>query len=127
MSSQWGSQKLPQGLVSHELTIYISDSDLLLTQGNGYIIVCKPDHFEYHNSLKLSFTNTRALQSNFDEWESFLEANSLDIFALCETNLDDSIYSGNFSVRCYVPLIWKDSVTHGHGLAVYVKLMWNLL
>ena len=67
--------------------------------------VCKPDHFEYHNSLKLSFTNTRALQSNFDEWESFLEANPLDIFALCETNLDDSIYSGNFSARCYVPLI----------------------
>ena len=40
---------------------------------------------------------------------------------LCETNLDDSIDSGNFSVRGYLPLIWKDSITHMHGLTVYVK------
>ena len=35
--------------------------------------------------------------------------------------MDDSIDSGNFSVRCYLPLIRKDSSTHMHGLAVYVK------
>ena len=35
--------------------------------------------------------------------------------------LDDSIDSGNFSVRGYLPLIRKDSITHMHGLAVYVK------
>ena len=29
--------------------------------------------------------------------------------------------SGNLSVRGYLPLIWKDSSTHMHGLAVYVK------
>ena len=34
---------------------------------------------------------------------------------------DDSIDSGNFSVRGYLPLIRKDSSTHMHGLAVYVK------
>ena len=55
------------------------------------------------------------------EHESFLESNSPDILALCETNLDDSIDSGNFSVRGYLPLIRKDSSTHMHGLAVYVK------
>ena len=82
---------------------------------------CKPDKFEPHNSLKLSFTNIRGLRSNFVECESFLESNSPDILALCETNLDDSIDSGNFSVRGYLPLIWKDSTTHIHGLAVYVK------
>ena len=53
--------------------------------------------------------------------EFFLESNSLDILALCETNLDESIDSGNFSVRGYLPLIRKDSTTHIHGLAVYVK------
>ena len=58
---------------------------------------------------------------NFVECESFLESNSPDILALCETNLDDSMDSGNFSVRGYLPLIWKDSVTHMHGLALYVK------
>ena len=42
-------------------------------------------------------------------------------FLLCETNLDDSIDSGNFSVRGYLPLIQKDFSTHMHGLVVYVK------
>ena len=83
--------------------------------------VCKPDNFESRNSLKLSFTNIRGLRSNFIDCESFLESNSPDILALCETNLDDSIDSGNFSVRGYLPLIRKDSSTHMHGLAVYVK------
>ena len=69
----------------------------------------------------LSFTNIRGLRSNFVDCESFLESNSPDILALCETNLDDSIDSGNFSVRGYLPLIRKDSSTHMHGLAVYVK------
>ena len=82
---------------------------------------CKPDNFESHNSLKLSFTNIRGLCSNFVDCESFLESNSPDILALCETNLDDSTDSSNFSVRGYLPLIRKDSGTHIHGLAVYVK------
>ena len=82
---------------------------------------CKPDNFESHNSLKLSFTNIRGLRSNFVDCESFLESNSPDILALCETNLDDSIDSGSFSVRGYLPLIRKDSSTHIHCLAVHVK------
>ena len=82
---------------------------------------CKPDNFESHNSLKLRFTNIRGLRSNFVDCESFLESNSPDILALCETNLDDSNDSGNFSVIGYLPLIRKDSSTHMHGLAVYVK------
>ena len=82
---------------------------------------CKPDNFESHNSLKLSFTNIRGLRSNFVDCESFLESNSPDILALCETNLDDSIDSGNFSVRGYLLLIRKDSNTHMHGHTVYVK------
>ena len=82
---------------------------------------CKPDNFELHNSLKLSFTNIQGLRSNFVDCESFLESNSPDILAVCETNLDDSVDSGNFSVRGYLPLFRKDSSTHIHGLAVYVK------
>ena len=45
----------------------------------------------------------------------FLESNSPDILALCETNLDDSIDPGNFSVKVYL------STTRVHGLEVYVK------
>ena len=77
---------------------------------------CKTNHFEWHSPLKLRFTNIRALRSNFIECESFLESNSPNIMALCETNLDVSIDSVNFSVTAYLPLI-----THLHGLAVYVK------
>ena len=58
---------------------------------------CKPDNFESHNSLKLSCTNLG--------YESFLESNSSDILALCETTLDDSIDPGNFFVRNYLSLI----------------------
>ena len=56
----------------------------------------KPDNFESHNSRKLSFTNICGLCSNFVECKSFLESNSPDILALCETNLDHSIDSSNF-------------------------------
>ena len=54
-----------------------------------------------HNSLKLSFTNICGLCSNFVDCQSFLESNSPDILTLWETNIDDSIDSGNFSVTGY--------------------------
>ena len=60
---------------------------------------CKPDNFELRISLKLSFTNIRGLHLNFVDCESFLQSNSPDILPLCETNLDHSIDSGNFSVK----------------------------
>ena len=90
----------------------------------------KPDDFKPHNVLKLGFTNIWGFWSNFVESEYFHESNSLDIFALGEANLNYSIYSGNFTVRGYFPLICKDSITHMHGLAVYVReglpLAWDL-
>ena len=110
-------------MVSHELTAYLSFFNLCLTQ---WIMVtlskgCKPDSFEPHNSLILSFTNIWGLCSNFIECGFFVESNFPDIFALCETNLHDSIDPGNFSVIGYLLLIRKDSITHMYGLAVCVK------
>ena len=88
----------------------------------GHIIKgCKPDNFESHNPLKVSFMNICGLPLYFVECESFLESNSPDILALWETNLYDSIDSNKWSVTDYLPLIWEDSITHMHGLAVYVK------
>ena len=55
------------------------------------------------------------------ECDSFLESNTPDILVLCETNMDNSIDSGDFSATGYVFLIRKNSVTHIHGLPVYVK------
>ena len=61
--------------------------------------VRKPDIFESHNSLKLSFTSFRGLCLNFVRCESFLESNSNDILALCDKNWEDPVSPSNFSVR----------------------------
>ena len=66
---------------------------------------CKPDNSESHNSLKPSFTNIQDLRSNFDDFGSFLESISPEVLAQCETNLDGSIDSGNFSMGGYLSLI----------------------
>ena len=87
--------------------------------------VYKPDNFESHNSLKLSFTNTRGLRSNFADCESYLESNCPDILALCETNRDDSIDSGNFSVRGY--LIELLGLLIGLGLLALLHLIYPRL
>ena len=65
--------------------------------------------------------NIWCLRSNFVYCKSFLESNSPDILVLCETNLEDSVDSSNFTVRVYLLLIQKDSFTRMHGLPVYVK------
>ena len=82
---------------------------------------CKPYNFEWHNSRNLTFANIQDLCSNFVNCKSFLESNSPGILAPCETNLDGSIDSGNFSVRGYLHLIRKDSSSHMHGHRVYIK------
>ena len=90
----------------------------------------KPDSFEPRNSLKLSLTNFLGLCSNFVEYEFFVKSKFHDIVALCETNLHDSIDSGNFCLRGFLPLKQRDSITHMHVLAVYVKeahsFVWDL-
>ena len=65
--------------------------------------------------------NICSFRLNFVERESFLKSNSLDILTLRETNLDDSIDSGNFSVMSYFPSNSKDSMTHLHVFEVCVK------
>ena len=122
MSSQWGSQKLLQGLVSHKLTTYLSISNLFeFSELWPYYQKHVNQIMLNHATLKLSFTNIWGLHSNFVNYKYFLELNPPDILAVCETNLDNSTDSGSFSVRGYLPLIRKDSSTHMHGLTVYMK------
>ena len=101
-----------------------SDFDLFLTLFGMTLLSkgCKLDNVQSHKSLKLSFRNTRVLRSNFVECESFFESNSPDILALCETNLNDSIDSGNFYVR--VMLLKSERIL----LLIYLVLqfMWRL-
>ena len=53
ISFWWGSQKLPQRLVSHELTVYLSVFNLFLTQLSNF--------FEPHNSQTLLYKYSRLL------------------------------------------------------------------
>ena len=101
---------------------YLSVFNLSLTQWIMAMLSkgCKADNFDSHSSLKLSFANICGDRSNFVECKSFLESNSSGI-SFPEENLDDSIDSGNFGARHCLPLIWKDSITHTYGLAVYLK------
>ena len=86
-------------LMNSELTfVFLTHFWIMVILSKG----CNPYNFEPHNSLKLSFKNIGGLCSNFVECESFLESNSPDILALCETHLDDSSDSGNLSVRGYL-------------------------
>ena len=101
-------------MVSHELTVYLSVFGLFLNQWIMVILSkgCKPDNFASHNSLKLSFTNIGDHHSNLLTVNLFLN--------LCETNLGDSVDSGNFSVRGYLSLIRKDS-----GTQIVLQFMWR--
>ena len=85
------------------------------------ILLIKASIYMCLRELYLMLYNAYYICSNLLEWKSFLESNSPNILALCETHLVESTDSGNFSVRGYLPLIQKDSITHMHGLAVYVK------
>ena len=71
-----------------------------------------------HNSLSLALQIFETFNFEFCWLWIFLESNFRDILPVFETNLDDSIDSGHFSVRGYLPLIWKDSTTHMHGLPI---------
>ena len=69
----------------------------------------------------LFFTNIRCLRGNFSHVESFLTNLSLDVLAICETNLDSSISSSYFDVPGYLPLNRKDSSIHMHGYGIYAR------
>ena len=83
---------------------------------------CKPDNFNSYNSLKVSFKIFVAFIQMLMNVNLSLNQ-SLLTFRLCETetNFDESIDSGNFSVKGCLPSIQKDSITYMHSLAVYVK------
>ena len=112
MSYQWGSQKLLQGLVSHELTAYLSVFYLFLTQ---WIIVILPKGLN-----QVILNKTTLLNLAYEHSRTSFEFCWMWIFpwiklswyscSVRQTNLDDSIDSSNFFVTGYLPLIRKDSI-----------------
>ena len=111
----------------HELTAYLSLFGLFLTQWTMAILSKrrKPDNFKPHNSVKVSLTNILGLRSNFVECELSLTF-WLYIRKTWMTQLILAISLWGFIFF----LIQEDSITHMHGLVVYVKeglsLAWDL-
>ena len=107
--------------MSHELTAYLSIFNLFK------LSELWPYYQKHVNQIILNLTTLWNLALRI--FETFVRIllivnyslNHSNILALCETNLDDPIDPVNFSVRGFLPLIWKDFSTHIHGLAVHVK------
>ena len=57
----------------------------------------------------------------FLEWSCAVVITTVPRRHRCDTNLEDSIDSSNFSVRHYFTVIKKDCVTRMYSLVVYVK------
>ena len=74
----------------------------------------KSDNFESPNSLNL-------ILPIFEVFVQILLNMNLSFNQTLSTYLDDTDDSGNFSVRGYLSLIWRDYIVHMHGLSVYVK------
>ena len=71
--------------------------------------VHRPNKLHSHKSLKRSFTNIQINHLKFVGCELVLVPTFLNIFALCETNMEDLIDSRNFFVRAYLPLIQSNT------------------
>ena len=113
------TKKLIQGLVSHRLTAYLSVFDLFLTKRDEWI------YQKDVNEITLNHTILKNLTLRIIETFVWILLNAnLSLNQTLLTSSDDSIDSGKFSLRVYLPLIWKDSITCAllmHVLAVYSK------
>ena len=82
---------------------------------------CKPDNFNFDKSLKLNSANIQGRRSNFVECEFFLKLS----WHCCSMWDKLGWLKWFWQFFCkgigYLPLIWKDSISPMHGLAVYVK------
>ena len=122
MSFRWGSQKLLQGLVSHELTAYLSIFNLFKLNELW------PYYQKYVNHIILNYVTLQSLDLQIFEafawnwWLCIFHWIKLSWHSCSMWNKPGWLdWFWQFSVRGFFPVIQKDSSTHMHGLAVYVK------
>ena len=70
--------------------------------------------------LKFCHLNIASLLKNIDEVRLFMKENNVDVLALNETRLDDSVNESEISVPMY-NIVRKDRDRMGGGVAIYVK------
>ena len=75
--------------------------------------------------FKFAHLNVVSLVKNFEEIKLFLDNNEVDVLALNETRLDETIFDSEISIPMY-HLIRKDRNRHGGGVAIYLKNTLNI-
>ena len=70
--------------------------------------------------FKFCHLNIASLLKNIDEVRLFTNANNVDVFALNETRLDDSVSESEISVPMY-NVVRKDRDRMGGGVAIYAR------
>ena len=108
MSSQWGSQKVLQGFLSHKLAVYLSVFDLIFTISRKFSILWNLALWMFKVFVQILFNVNLSLNQ------------TVLTFLLCVRQTWMTHWFWQF-VRGYLPLIQKDSVIHMHGLVVYLK------
>ena len=88
-------------------------------------IISKARKLKFQSSLQLNFpniqvTNISGFLFNFVGCESFFKSSNPDDLTLCDKTLEDSVESGNVSMRGYLHLIRRGPVTYMHDLAALV-------
>ena len=81
---------------------------------------CKPDNFEPHKSVKRRFRKLQGLHSNVFDVNLFLNQTFLTFLLYVRQTWMTRLVL-EISVKAYLPLIRKDSITLMYGLAVHIN------
>ena len=83
-------------------------------------------HNDCHNSnindkgLSISHLNVRSLRNKREELDDFIKRNSVDLFTISETWIDNSIHSNILDIAGYI-FERKDRNIRGGGVGCYYK------
>ena len=108
---------------------YKSSSELINNASvkNKPNIINKPPKYSIAGKgFKFAHLNVVSLVKNFEEIKLFSDINNeVDVLALNETRLDETIFDSEISIPMY-HLIRKDRNRHGVGVAIYLKNTLNI-
>ena len=73
--------------------------------------------------LKISHVNINSITADgrLDELDHFVDDNDIDILAVSETKLDDSVHPSLFQLRNFHPPYTRHRTRHGGGVATFIR------
>ena len=71
------------------------------------------------NGLKIAQLNVNSILKHIDEVKSLVKHNDIQLLALNETKIDESIFNDEINILNY-SLVRKDRTRHGGGVAIYI-------